>query len=195
MSDSSKRGVLLEREVSAILRKKLGARVMRDSRSGAGVNKQDIRDYYNDIPFSIECKDQETIKVKEWMRQAIDAASFTQVPTLVFRADEEILACVRFSDLVNLAVEIADQKAEIDDLRMPSDTLARLGAQEIVKSINKQVVKLLPHSEVLKQAAARKIERGVKTDANGHITDDYGYCNQKGCKFSRGYKPPKAKKS
>ena len=119
MSESSKRGKTLELQVAAILRKKLGARVMRDKQSGAGINKQDIRDYFQELPFSIECKDQETIQIKSWMRQAIDAASFHQVPTLVFRMDEEIIAAVRFADLVDLSVEIADLRAELDDLRKP----------------------------------------------------------------------------
>ena len=193
MSDSSQRGKTLELEVAKILRKKLNARVLRDSRSGAGVNKQDIRDYYNDIPFSIECKDQETIKVKEWFRQAVDAASFTQVPTLVFRADEEILATVRFSDLVNLAVEIADQKAEIDDLRKPTEGYTAdhhyaVHVDEDVKA--KSAITMI--SGKLQEFA--RVKPAAKFDANGHITDDYGYCNQKGCKYSRGYKAPKAKK-
>jgi Holliday junction resolvase len=123
VSDSSKRGKSFEQDVAAILRKKLGARVTRDRRSGAGTNRADISDYHQDLPFHIECKDHETIKIKDWMRQAISAASFSQVPTLVFRMDEEIIAAVRFSDLVNLALEIADLRAENTDLRSPTETI------------------------------------------------------------------------
>lgn len=187
MSDSSKRGKNLELDVAATLRKKLGARVHRDSRSGAGTHKQDIRDYFQELPFSIECKDHETIKIKEWMRQAIDAASFHQIPTLVFRMDEEILATVRFSDLVNLAVEIADLKAEVADLREPVVASVHVAGPVSPKSAE-------AIGQVIKAAANRSKQPGVKTDGNGHIADDYGYCNQKGCKYSRGYRAPKGKK-
>ena len=187
MSESSKRGKTLELQVAAILRKKLGARVMRDKRSGAGTLKQDIRDFGGDIPFSIEVKDQATLKVKEWFRQAIAAASFHQVPTLVFCSDEEVLACVRFADLVNLEVEIRQLRAELADLRTPT-TEPTMQAYE---SLKRQLV-----PDVLIEPTVRaRIQRGASTDANGHITDDFGYCNQKGCKYSRGYRAPKAKKS
>lgn len=119
MSESSDRGKHFELKVASVLRKKLGAKVSRDRRSGAGTNRADISDYYQQIPLHLELKDQETLKVKEWFRQADDAASFTQAPTVVFAMDEEVLCCLRFSDLVNFLVEIADQKAEIDDLRSP----------------------------------------------------------------------------
>lgn len=190
MSVSSQRGKVFEQEVAAIIRKKLGARVARDRRSGAGVNKSDLSDYYQELPFSIECKDQETIKVKEWMRQAIDAASFTQIPTLVFRADEEILATVRFEDLVNLAVEIADLRAEINDLRAPA--VYTIKPQPPVINIITEEVEVDEKGEPIPKSA--NIRPDIKLDKEGHITDQFGYCNQKGCKYSRGYKPPKGKK-
>lgn len=173
----------MEKEVAAILRKKLGARVTRDKQSGAGTLKQDIRDWHSDTPFSIEAKDHKTLAVKQWMRQAIEAASFHQIPTLVFRSDDEILACVRFADLVNLAVEIRDLQVQLDDLRRPPAI---------------DPPQLQPNQGVLiklREQAQSKIDRGVKTDREGHITDGYGYCNQKGCKFNRSYKAPKARKT
>lgn len=187
MSDASKRGRSFEQEVAAILRKKLGARVMRDSRSGAGSHhKTDIKDYFQDLPFDIECKDQENIKVKEWMRQAIDASSFSRIPTLVFRMDEEIIAGVRFTDLVNLALEIADLRAEVDDLRKPIEKpFVPPKADSLIDS------KL---GTDLHEATASKIDRGAKECRGGHIADDWGYCMQLTCKYSRGYKPPKVKK-
>src|SRR3954467_8644600 len=154
MSLASTKGKHLELEVAGILRKKLGARVTRDKQSGAGVSKQDIRDYYSDLPFSIECKDQETVQIKSWMRQAIDATSFHQVPTLVFRMDEEIIAAVRFSDLVDLAVEIADLRAELDDLRQP--VVATHGN-----------VPALVIRDVVKAVTKKKAVDAVRTDANG----------------------------
>ena len=185
MSDSSQRGKLFELKVAKILRSKLGARVTRDRRSGAGINKSDISDYYQDIPLHLELKDQETIKVKEWFRQASDAASFNQAPVVVFAADEEVLAVIRFSDLVNFVREIADQKAEIDDLRMPLE--ATFTPPVPVKAGEEVLITLKPTVEA-------KIERGAKTCREGHISDEWGYCMQLSCKYSRGYKKPKAKR-
>jgi hypothetical protein len=184
MSEASDRGRNFERKVAGILRSKLGARVTRDRRSGAGINKSDISDYYQDIPLHMELKDQETVKVKEWFRQADAGASFTQAPTVVFALEEEVLAVIRFSDLVNFVREIADQKAEIDDLRKP------FNPTPIVK---KPAVS--PASDLVEPVVEAKIERGSKTCRNGHLCDDYGYCMQKGCQYSRGYKKPKAKKA
>lgn len=196
MSDAFDRGRDTEREVAAVLRKKLGARVQRDSRSGAGVHKADIRDYYQELPIFIECKDQETIKVKEWMRQTIDGASFNQVPTLVFRMDTALMACVPFPDLVNLLVEIADLRAEVDDLRQPVHSSGVTQPPTI--SMHSQAKKLSKKTETalieVGKAVTKQVERGAKVCKNGHIVDDYGYCLQTGCKYSRGYRSPKGKK-
>lgn len=179
MSVAFDRGRDTEREVAALLRKKLGVRVMRDSRSGAGIHKADIRDYYGELPVFIECKDQETLKVKEWMRQTQEGATFNQVPTLVFRMDTELIACLPFTDLVNFLLEIADLRAEVADLRLP---VANFVAPKIVPT------------EKIGAAVEDKIERGGKLCKNGHIVDDWGYCLQPDCKFSRAYKPRKVKK-
>lgn len=181
MSISSDKGKGFEQLVAKMIRSKLAAKVMRDRRSGAGNNKSDISDYYGQIPLSIECKDQDTVKIKEWFTQAVQASSFNQVPTVVFHADAEILATLRFSDLLNFLVEIADQKAEIDDLRVP--TMADY-LQPTAKAID-------PH---LASAIKQKIVAGFSTCRNGHLADMYGYCQQLSCPYSRGYKKPKAKK-
>lgn len=189
MSHASARGVYLERQVAAILRKKLGARVERDRRSGAGVNKSDISDYYQQIPLHIEIKNQETIKIKEWFRQADDASSFNLAPAVVFAADEELLATVRFSDLVNFLVEIADQKAEIDDLRTPIQVhKISPGSVELSTPDGKNKI-VIPGD-----AIERKKTQGIKLCRAEHIADDYGYCQQLDCKYSRGYRKPKAKR-
>lgn len=191
MSESSERGKHFELKVASILRKKLGAKVSRDRRSGAGTNRADISDYYQEIPLHLELKDQETLKVKEWFRQANDAASFTQAPTVVFAMDEEVLCCLRFSDLVNFLVEIADQKAEIDDLRSPlHQTVDRAveilaaGRGEDPKIVKNRIDKTLANIEKSKPVFCK----------NGHIADQWGYCIQVSCPYSRGYKKPKGKK-
>jgi hypothetical protein len=171
------RGKSFELKVAAILRRKLGAKVSRDRRSGAGINKSDISDYYHDIPLHLELKDQATIKIKEWFRQAEGSASFNRAPTVVFAVDEEVLACIRLSDLVNFMVEIADQKAEITDLRAPVTTTTQ--PDMLPKSI---------------EPILDAMDRGSRTCRDGHLSDAYGYCMQKTCKYNRAYKKPKGKK-
>lgn len=184
MSEAFDRGRDTEREVAAVLRRKLGAHVERDRRSGAGINKSDISDYYNEVPLFIECKDQETLKVKEWMRQTIEGASFNQAPTLVFRMDTELLACMRFADLINFITEIVDLRAEIADLRQPN-----------INFVPPRPEKVLENTKIGVQRAVKKqVVRGAKTCKNGHICDDWGYCLSITCQFSRGYRKPKAKK-
>lgn len=181
MSIASQKGRNFEHDVAKMIRSKLAAKITRDSRSGAGTNKSDISDYFNDIPLSIECKNQETVKIKEWFLQADAASSFNRVPTVVFHADSEILATLRFSELLNFLVEIADQKAEIDDLRKPIEIMQHPspGMSPVVTA---RIVRESP------QKTATRLCR------NGHIADENGYCQQKDCKFRRGYVSPKAKK-
>ena len=182
MSDSSDRGKHFELKVASILRRKLGAKVTRDRRSGAGVNKADISDYYQSIPLHLELKDQETLKIKEWFRQADASASFSQAPTVVFAMDEEILCCLRFSDLVNFMVELADQRAEIDDLRRP------------IAPVSTNDPRKMPKSQLIALIEKKSIEPKTKFCRNDHIADQFGYCIQTACPYSRGYKKPKAKK-
>ncbi|MFJ6416520.1 hypothetical protein [Paeniglutamicibacter sp. NPDC091659] len=130
MSVSSEKGKKLENEVAKLMQKKLGARVSRDKRSGAGSHqKMDISDYYQDTPLDLEVKNHKTIKIKEWWRQVVGGASFSRIPTVVFRADDEVLATLRFSDLVDLIAETQQHRVEIKKLRAP---IVKIGSGEIV---------------------------------------------------------------
>lgn len=191
MSESSKRGKRLEQEVAALLRRKMGARVARDKRSGAGATtKTDIKDWYQETPFDIECKDHETIKVKEWWRQADAAASYTRMATLVFRADEHILATVKFEDLVNLAVELRDLRAE-------RDALVLEGIQGLMDEAKDKMVEKIdtPGFLDVKSIVADKKSKGAEVCRAGHLADQWGFCLMVDCKYSRGYRPPKKKRS
>lgn len=131
MSVSSEKGKSLEDEVAKILKKKLGARVSRDKRSGAGSHqKMDLNDYFQDTPLDIECKNHKAIKIKEWFRQALAGSSISRIPTVVFTSDDEILATVRFSDLVDLVAETQQHRVEIKRLKEP---VIMTGAGAIVK--------------------------------------------------------------
>lgn len=177
------RGKTFEMKVAAMIRKKADSGALRNRGSHANWHRRS--DVFTNLPIHVECKDQETVKIKEWFEQADAAASFTQIPTVVFAKDEEVLACLRFNDLLDLFVQVADLQAEIDDLRVP-----------IVPSQSQpQVTKPLePSSTAIASVVESKVERGAKTCRNGHLADEWGYCMQTSCPYSRGYRKPKGKK-
>lgn len=177
MSESSVKGKSLELTIAKTLRKKLGIKVERDKRSGAGTNKSDISDWNRELPLHIEAKNHKTIKIKEFFAQAEQASSVGQAPTVVFTADREILACLRFDDLVNFIAEIQDYKAIIEDLRA-TPTFEIGNEHEISTAMTKD----------------SKVTGAVRVCREGHLADEYGYCQILTCKFSRGYRPPKGKR-
>jgi len=175
VSESSDKGVALEDYIAKTLRRKLGARVSRDKRSGAGSHqKLDINDFFMETPFDIEAKNQKKIAVLDWMRQAKSGASLSRIPTVVFQGDDDVLACIPFENLVDMAVEIRDLKAEIADLRRP-----------IVLSVD----------EAVDKAVSLKMSAGVSECRNGHIVSPgSAKCLAKGCQYSSSYKAKKVKK-
>jgi len=186
MSESFDRGRAFENKVRKIMSQKLQLEIKRDKQSGAGIHKQDIRDRYNDLPLFIECKDHETIKPKEWWREADAKSSYGQAPVVVFPDNEEVLCVMRFTDLLQIVRESMDWKDEADSLRAPTYTLPPItGMSE--KTEGSTVKELEPVVE-------KKIERGATTCRNGHIADQWGYCMQLDCKYSRGYRTKKVKK-
>lgn len=181
MSESSVRGKSFEMKVRKIMSSKLQLEIKRDKQSGAGIHKQDIRDRYNDLPLFIECKDHETIKPKAWWREADAKSNYGQAPVVVFPDAEEVLCVMRFSDLLNIVRESMDWKDTADDLRQPIEpAILRKTPLESLHDLNESIEQ--------KKAA------GAKECRNGHIADEYGYCMQLTCKYSRGYRPPKVKK-
>ena len=178
MSISSEKGKSLETYIAKVLQKKLGARVKRDGKSGAGTHqKMDISDYFQDTPLDIEAKNHATIKLREWWRQTIAGASFRRVPSLVLQMDDEVLVTLRFTDLVDFLAEIQQGKAEITDLRRPI---------AVPKPMQNEIDQL---------STTRASSAGLSLCRNGHIISPGSTkCLAKGCQFSFGYKPKKVKK-
>lgn len=170
MSEASDKGKRLERQVASLLRKKLGAQVHRDPRSGAGAfHKTDVRDWYAAVPFSIEVKNQKTIKLPEWWRQAEAGAGYRQPPAVVFTLDEQVLATVRLADLIDLLAELGEQRRQIEALRLPVSQIPVIDHRRQVG----------PYIGETFQCR------------NGHLTTTQGKCNIKGCPFSHGYRSKK----
>lgn len=178
MSLSSERGVSLENDIATLLRKKLGARVARDKRSGAGSHqKMDLTDFFRDTPLDIEAKNHKTIKLREFWKQTVQGASLGRIPTLVVRLEDDNggilddLAVLRFSDLVDFIAEIQDGTKTITDLRKPIEVA---GLDEVVAST---------------------VQKGAKACRNGHLlSPSRTQCFAKGCPYSAGYKAKKIKK-
>ncbi|MET4003907.1 hypothetical protein ABIB48_002645 [Arthrobacter sp. UYCu511] len=178
MSESSEKGKSLENQVAKLLKKKLGARVSRDKRSGAGSHqKMDISDYFQDTPLDIEVKNHKTIKIKEWWRQAVSGASFSRIPTVVFQADDEVLATIRFSDLVDLIAETQQHKVEIKKLRAP-----------IVKIATGEVV----DQDHIKPSESRSSWKECR--AGNIVSPGEKKCLVKDCPYCSNKKPKKEKK-
>jgi Holliday junction resolvase len=181
MSESSEKGRSLENYIAKTLQKKLGARVKRDGKSGAGSHqKMDISDYYRDTPLDIEAKNHKTIKLGEFWDQTVAGASMGRIPTLVVQLKDEPLAVLRFEDLVNFLVEIKDANATIADLRRPMNSL-QVSEPILVK---------------IDSAMAKKLKKaGFSACRNGHIiAEGQSHCLAKGCPYSAGYKAKKIKK-
>lgn len=175
MSESSIKGKTLEKQVAKLINKKLGIKVTRDPRSGAGDgNKSDILDWLNQTRMHFEIKNHKTINIKEWFRQADSAASTGQTPTVVFRLnDQTILACLPVDHLLDLIAEKDQYHYENEQLKAPIET----------KSLSD-----------LTQIIDQKIESGARTCRNGHLlAPDTQYCLDKKCPYSRGHQFKKQK--
>ncbi|MFF6951789.1 hypothetical protein ACFZAD_24415 [Streptomyces iakyrus] len=172
MSESSEKGKDLEEEVAKLLRKKLGVQVARDKRSGAGSHqKNDLVDWFEAFPFSVEIKNHKTLKLPEWFRKTKHSASLRRPPMVVFALDDDVLAALPFPDLVDLVAENKQLRAEVASLRAP----------------------VVPAG--LPEAAASKVSSGAASCRNGHlIPAGATKCLGKKCPYSSGYKAKKEKK-
>lgn len=177
MSLSSERGRSFEVRVQKLTKRILKLDVKRDKQSGAGTHRQDIRDRFNEIPLFIECKDQETIKPKEWWRIANAKASYGQAPIVVFPDNEEILCVIRYSDVLQIIKESDDYRKTLEENRISYTTDSK---GKIFPDLNNVVIE--------------KISTGTGTCGYGHIADETGHCLTKKCPYSRGYRKPKEKK-
>lgn len=220
MSEAFDRGRAFENKVQKITRQKLHMDIKRDRQSGAGIHKADVRDRYNELPIFIECKDHQTIKPKEWWREADAKSSYGQAPVVVFPDNEEVLCVMRYTDLLQLVKEIADWKETAEDLREPEPMIrtehtptgpnpfyghnikvnddGTLSPRDPAEPSSVVTLpdgsKAIRIKQQLKPAIEKKIESGQQQCRNGHLADQWGYCQQLDCKYSRGYRPPKVKK-
>lgn len=170
MAEAYNKGKAYELHVAKLLRRKIGMGTMRNRSSHTGGTRRS--DVFTELPLHIEAKHHKTVHIKEWMAQAEAAKVQGQTAVVAFRVDENDYACLRLSDLADLFVRIRDLEGQIEDFRLPT----------------------APIEEQVAEAVERKKASGSPACRAGHIADEHGYCLQKGCKFSRNYKPPKTKR-
>jgi hypothetical protein len=169
LQSSNERGKKFELLVAAMVRRKADSAAKRDSRSGANWHRRS--DIFTNLPLHIEAKDHETLKPKEWFREASSAASFNQTPVVVFHSDEEVMAMLRFDDLLNLFVEIADLKAEVEDLSKPITPEAAID-QAI--AVHRAAKAAFPKTaEEVKEQVEQLPPRRTLVCKEGHIADEY----------------------
>lgn len=198
MSASYDKGRDFERDVASVIRRKIDPTAKRDSKSGALDHRKS--DIFTELPISIECKDHETIKIREFFRQAKAGAHVGEMPAAVFPIDNQIVATVPFDALIDLFVEIKDLLAEIDHLREPVQYVPLEQPHDVPHANCRSVIthKPVDASEGVKlanDATAKKVASGgVKTCPNGHIISDGRRCMWKGCKYSSTFNAKKVKK-
>lgn len=187
MAEAYDKGRAFEMEVAKAIRRKAGDKgAMRNKGSHANWNRRS--DIFTNLPIHVEAKHHENIRPKEWFSQADAARSFNEVPVVAFNMDGEIMAMLRFDDLLNLYAEIADYRAEIEDLRAPVE----VPAEPIIR---KRVTATQTREEaekLAKAATARKVAtEPMKMCKNGHIVSNGGKCMWKGCKYGIAAGKPK----
>lgn len=184
MAEAYDKGKHYEEHVAKLVRRKLDKGAMRNKGSHTGGSRR--ADIFTNLPIHIEAKHHENIRLKEWMAQAEAATSFSHKPVVAFRIDESDYVCMNLNDMLDLFVEIADLTAEVADLRAPINNLQTLPKITITpEEVDEQL------QEVVNEQVTRRASHSCR---GGHLSDEYGYCMQKGCKYSRTYKAPKAKR-
>lgn len=175
-----------ELHIAKLVRKKADKGSMRNR--GSHTSSTQDADVYTTLPIHIEAKHHENVRIKDWMEQAEAASNFHETAVVAFRIDDKDYAALNFEDLLNLFVQIAQQQAEIDDLRSPVEHIVVKPAK--AAEIDRHEAVALSQQAIAK----KKSQPAIKYDKNGHIVDEYGYCMQKGCKYNRNYRPPKVKR-
>ena len=183
MKNNYLRGKSFELDVAAMVRKKADQAAKRNKGSHANWHRRS--DIFTNLPIHIEAKDHETIKVKEWYRQAEGAAAAFETPVVVFRADEKILCMLSFDELLNLYIELTDLKLQVTEPSGYTGAMVGIPIDPENDTISKEGMVFQSDKFIQFRGSACK---------NGHVADEYGKCLTKGCPHSRGFKRKKEKK-
>lgn len=194
MSAAYDKGREFESAVASIIRHKIDKGAKRDNKSGSLWTRRS--DVFTALPISIECKHHESIKIRDFFRQAKQASSVGQMPAAVFPIDNEIVATVPFKELIDLYVEIDQLRSECDMLREPvHEDIDKLQTQKpiTIKASKADYEKLKESEGMARRAETHRAAQGFRTCKNGHLVDSRNRCLQKACPYSSSYKKKKDK--
>lgn len=109
------KGKALENWLASELRR-TGADDKARAMPGSGSFTHFKSDIYTKLPYSFECKSQETTKVWEWYVQAQSQAGNMEAPVVVFKRNySQPMALLSASDFINMVAEIEDLKRILDN--------------------------------------------------------------------------------
>ena len=96
------KGKRLENKVARLWREKTGDLAIKTPGSGSGKHKADVYNRH----YSIECKNQEKVKLWEWWQQARNQRHFSKPPALIISGNfRPILVVMVISDWLDLVKE------------------------------------------------------------------------------------------
>lgn len=113
-SDSYNRGREFESRIATIVRRK-GFRAARDSKSGAGWNKSDVR--VPGLNLHIEAKSHEKIRLPDFWAQTTEHAGFKTPVLMLDLGGREDLAVMRIEDFVDMLAVMRDDAEALTELR------------------------------------------------------------------------------
>lgn len=122
-----------ERKIAKIFKDKLGIDLVRTPLSGGFLKKAEIHAVKGDITYlggdkdfllHIECKNQKTWKLKEWIGQAVEDCPEGKIPIVIFHQNQKVeggkrveeaqdYICMRLEDFLN----IVDKQSIFKDKR------------------------------------------------------------------------------
>lgn len=187
MAEAYDKGRAFEMKVAKMIRRKSGDKgAMRNKGSHANWNRRS--DVFTNLPIHVEAKHHSNIRIKEWIEQAEAAKSFNETAVVAFDVEGEVMACLKFDELLNLFRQIADQQLEIEDLRAPVE----MPAEPIIRKRVSATQAREEAEKLAKAATARKTAaEPMKMCKNGHIVTTGGKCMWKGCKYGIAAGKPK----
>ena len=187
MAEAYDKGRAFEMKVAKMIRRKSGDKgAMRNKGSHANWNRRS--DVFTNLPIHVEAKHHSNIRIKEWIEQAEAAKSFNETAVFAFDVEGEVMACLKFDELLNLFRQIADQQLEIEDLRAPVE----MPAEPIIRKRVSATQAREEGEKLAKAATARKTAtEPMKMCKNGHIVTTGGKCMWKGCKYGIAAGKPK----
>ena len=101
-ASAKKKGKRLEIKVAREWRSKTKDLSIRTPGSGSGKHKGDVYNRH----FSIECKNQEKVRLWEWWQQAVNQKGFNKPPALMISGNyRPILVVMDLDDWLNLVLE------------------------------------------------------------------------------------------